>query len=52
MSSPLPGSEVDDYEWAVHRARAGIGEEVFDTARSEGRRVLLEEAVRYALDEA
>lgn len=51
MSSPLPPSEVADYEWSLHRARAGLGEEPFETARSEGRRVLLEEAVRYALDE-
>jgi predicted ATPase/class 3 adenylate cyclase len=49
MRSPIPPSELDDYEWALKRARAGLGDDVFEIARSEGRRVEVEDAVRYAL---
>jgi non-specific serine/threonine protein kinase len=49
MRSPIPPSEVADYDWAVHRARTGLGDDEFELARSDGRRELLEEAVRYAL---
>ena len=49
MQSPIPPSEVDDYEWALRRARAGLGEDVFEMARADGRRIEVEEAVRYAL---
>ena len=52
MNSPIPPSEVEDYAWAVHRARAGLGDDLFEAARSDGRRVQLEDAVRYALEGA
>jgi predicted ATPase/class 3 adenylate cyclase len=51
MHSPMPPSEVDDYEWALRRSRSGLGDDLFELARSEGRRTELEDAVRYALDE-
>ena len=51
MHSPMPPSEVDDYEWALRRSRAGLGEDVFEAARGDGRRIELEDAVRYALDD-
>lgn len=49
MRSPVPPSEVDDYQWALRRARAGLGDDVFELARDAGARIEVEEAVRYAL---
>jgi hypothetical protein len=39
------------YERAIAAARAELGEEVFGTARAEGRAMTFEQAVAYALSE-
>ena len=50
IGAPLPSFEKVDYERGVAAARAGLGEEGFAAAWSEGRAMTPDEAVEYALD--
>ena len=51
MHSPIPPSELGDYEVALDSARACLGAEEFDGIRAEARRAELSEGIRAALDE-
>ena len=52
MKSPLPPSEVDDYQAALDSARAGMVADDFDAARSDGRTVDLEYGIDAALHDS
>jgi predicted ATPase/class 3 adenylate cyclase len=49
MRSPLPPSELAEYQTAIDAARAGLGAETFDAVRAEGRRTELSAGIRAAL---
>ena len=49
MRSPLPPSELAEYEIAVDCARAGLGREAFDALKAESRRTELSEGIQAAL---
>jgi len=51
MHSPLPPSELSDYQAALDAVRAVLGPEEFDAIRAEGRRAELSEGIRAALRE-
>jgi predicted ATPase/class 3 adenylate cyclase len=49
MRSPLPPSEVADYQAALDGARAAVGPDDFDAARAKGRSAALGEGIATAL---
>ena len=49
MHSPLPPSELADYQFALDSARAGLGPDDYEAARAEGRRMDLNDGIRAAL---
>ena len=51
MRSPLPASELHDYQAAVNSARAALGDDDFEAARADGRRITLKDGVQAALAE-
>jgi predicted ATPase/class 3 adenylate cyclase len=49
IDTPLPTSDRADYDRSVSAARAELGEETFAKAWEEGRKMMMEEAIAYAL---
>jgi len=47
----LSAKERDEHNQAIVAARAALGEEAFSAAYEEGKKMTLDEAVAYALDE-
>jgi hypothetical protein len=41
----------DDYEWNVAATRAGLGEEAFAAAWSQGQAMTLEQAIEHATED-
>jgi len=52
MRSPLPPSELADYQAALARARTGLGPDDFEAARTEGWRTELQAGIAGALHDA
>jgi hypothetical protein len=50
IGAPLPPVERADYDRSVDTVRAGLSEEAFAAAWSEGRLMALEQALVYALN--
>ena len=52
ISSPMPADEKANYDRLVSAARFAMDQKAFTAATSQGQTMTLEQAIRYALDEA
>ena len=50
INEPLPLSYQKDYSASMEQVRAQLGEKVYESVWSEGRGMLSEQAIAYALD--